>query len=298
MSSPTLKEVEGKDSENSSNSSSSNGEGGGINSDNSALVSFGNTSFGFNFESDGGFNNSSGTNSPDEGDSDQGERKPKPSVDGKPCQEGTKVVAPAGLDSPGSAAPAGPASPPQLAQPQAQAASQPQAPDPVVVKVECPPPSAVGSSTGTAATGDAPPAPAPLSAGAAAAQIQSNAALKPSPLSPHSALSAAGTHHDAAATAVANLNQIATDSVERTDAANEGKSVVVFSDAEDLVPPPSFRNARKCLCFKVFQTLIIRYCYIVTNGIAAFLCFDHLCIRRGKEGPETKNRRRQRGLRQ
>lgn len=52
-SSPSLKEVVGKDSENSSNSSN---EGGGNNSDNSALVSLGNASFGFNFESDGGFN--------------------------------------------------------------------------------------------------------------------------------------------------------------------------------------------------------------------------------------------------
>lgn len=58
-------------SENGSNSSTSN-ICGGNNSDNSALVSLGNTSFGFNFESDGGFNNSSATNS-EEGNSEGGE---------------------------------------------------------------------------------------------------------------------------------------------------------------------------------------------------------------------------------
>mmetsp|Transcript_27717 Transcript_27717/g.65110 ORF Transcript_27717/g.65110 Transcript_27717/m.65110 type:complete len:563 (-) Transcript_27717:2245-3933(-) len=195
MSSPTLKEVEGKDSENASNSSSSNGEGGGINSDNSALVSFGNTSFGFNFESD------SGTNSPDEMDSDQGDRKLK-AVDGKPCRDETKAA---------------PLQPQQQQQPHSP--SHPQAPNPVVVKLEGPP-STVGS-TNTATACDASPAPAPLSAGAAAAKIQS-CVLKPhSPNNDSAALTAAGTHRDAAATAVANLNQIATDSIERMDAANE-----------------------------------------------------------------------------
>ncbi|KAL3920105.1 MAG: hypothetical protein SGILL_003427 [Bacillariaceae sp.] len=64
-----------KDKENGSENSSSNGEVGGNNSDNSALVSLGNTSFGFNFDSEEG-NQSPNTNSAsnsEEGDSsDQG----------------------------------------------------------------------------------------------------------------------------------------------------------------------------------------------------------------------------------
>lgn len=59
-----------KSSDNGSNSS--NGGGSGNNSDNSALVSLGNTSFGFNFDSDEGkMNNSPGnSNNSEEGDSD------------------------------------------------------------------------------------------------------------------------------------------------------------------------------------------------------------------------------------
>jgi len=217
MSSPTLKEVEGKGFESASNSSSSssNGEGGGINSDHSVLLSFGNTSFGFNFESD------SGTNSPYEMDSDQGDRKLK-AVDGKPCQDETKA-APEAVPSGGAALSGGSLAtqtthPPQLAQLQPQqhphphAPSHPQAPNPVVVKLDGAPSTVCSTSNATACD-------APLSAGAAAAKSQSSV------LNPHSsnnsALAAAGTHRDAAATAVANLNQIATDSVERTDAANE-----------------------------------------------------------------------------
>ena len=50
-----------KSSDNGSNSS--NGGGSGNNSDNSALVSLGNTSFGFNFDSDEGKMNNSPGNS-------------------------------------------------------------------------------------------------------------------------------------------------------------------------------------------------------------------------------------------
>lgn len=73
-----------KDDTNTNNSSengSSNGEVGGNNSDNSALISLGNTSFGFNFDSEDGMNgsphNSDNNNSTsEEGDSsDQGDGK-------------------------------------------------------------------------------------------------------------------------------------------------------------------------------------------------------------------------------
>lgn len=62
-----MKDTGGTPSENGSNSS------GGNNSDNSALVSLGNTSFGFNFESDGGYNNSSGSTNSEEGNSEGGD---------------------------------------------------------------------------------------------------------------------------------------------------------------------------------------------------------------------------------
>lgn len=52
-------------------SNSSNGGGSGNNSDNSALISLGNTSFGFNFDSEEGLNNSpNNSNNSEEGDSD------------------------------------------------------------------------------------------------------------------------------------------------------------------------------------------------------------------------------------
>jgi hypothetical protein len=65
---------------NNSENSSSNGEVGGNNSDNSALVSIGNTSFGFNFDSEDGTNASPHTScNSEEGDSsDQGDGKSKP----------------------------------------------------------------------------------------------------------------------------------------------------------------------------------------------------------------------------
>lgn len=53
---------------------------GGNNSDNSALISIGNTSFGFNFDSeDGNMNNSphNSNSNPEEGDSDEGPGKPR-----------------------------------------------------------------------------------------------------------------------------------------------------------------------------------------------------------------------------
>ena len=63
-----------KTSDNGSNSS--NGGGSGNNSDNSALISLGNTSFGFNFDSEEGLNNSpnspNNSNNSEEGDSDGG----------------------------------------------------------------------------------------------------------------------------------------------------------------------------------------------------------------------------------
>lgn len=64
------KPFSGKPGENDSNGS--NGGGSGNNSDNSAFISLGNTSFGFNFDSeDGGLNNSrSNFNNSEEGDSD------------------------------------------------------------------------------------------------------------------------------------------------------------------------------------------------------------------------------------
>jgi hypothetical protein len=71
----------------------------GNNSDNSALVSIGNTSFGFNFDSEEG-PNSSNSNS-EEGDSDEGARKPKvepkSGLKGKP--QSTSKPAPAKVSS-------------------------------------------------------------------------------------------------------------------------------------------------------------------------------------------------------
>lgn len=66
-----------RDKSSESGSNSSHGGGSGNNSDNSALVSLGNTSFGFNFDSEEGMNNS---NNSEEGDSDgsnQGARQKK-----------------------------------------------------------------------------------------------------------------------------------------------------------------------------------------------------------------------------
>lgn len=63
-----IKALRGKSS-GENGSSSSNGGGSGNNSDNSALVSLGNTSFGFNFDSEEGIMNGSPQNS-EEGDSD------------------------------------------------------------------------------------------------------------------------------------------------------------------------------------------------------------------------------------
>jgi hypothetical protein len=57
-----------KSSDNGSNSS--NGGGSGNNSDNSALVSLGNTSFGFNFDSEEGNKSPRSSNNSEEGDSD------------------------------------------------------------------------------------------------------------------------------------------------------------------------------------------------------------------------------------
>jgi len=184
--SPSLKDVVGKDGENASNSSASNSEGGGNNSDNSALVSLGNASFGFNFESDGGFHtgSGSGSNSPDEGDSDQGDRKVK--------DNGSKDAAKAAA-SPTPAA-AGPSS--ESAKPQS---NQQQSQDPTQL------PSA-----------NARP---PMSAGAAAARLIKTESMKPAPQD--GGASSSSTQQDAAATAVANLNQIATDAVKQVDEQNE-----------------------------------------------------------------------------
>jgi len=70
-------------SEKSSDSGGSNCGGSGNNSDNSALISIGNTSFGFNFDSEEGTMNNSPRNSnsnSEEGDSDEGPGKPKSRV--------------------------------------------------------------------------------------------------------------------------------------------------------------------------------------------------------------------------
>jgi len=200
MSSPSLKEVELKDSENGS------GEGGGNNSDNSALVSLGNHSFGFNFESDG---------SPDEGDSDQGDRKPKANNrNSRKCDNTSR--APASVDTSTTAAstiatetPSESEGSEEKNQPQQQPKSQPQDPNQAIVDN----PSSINSAI--------------MSAGAAAAKIKSDS-MKPPPQAPvpsnSSAVAAAidsSTHQDAAATAVANLNQIAMDAVKKTDTENE-----------------------------------------------------------------------------
>ena len=75
----------------SSDSGSSNGGGSGNNSDNSALISLGNTSFGFNFDSEEGtMNNSPGNSNSEEGDSDEGNNKPKSAAGTR----GTKPIAP------------------------------------------------------------------------------------------------------------------------------------------------------------------------------------------------------------
>lgn len=222
MSSPSLKEVVGKDSENASNSSS-NGESGGNNSDNSALVSLGNTSFGFNFESDGVFNNSSGSNSPDEGDSDQGDRKPKADQGKMKKDVNTSKIA-ATVDTSATAANTTTTTATETSsesdegrgtnEPQEEPQPQPQSP----------PKSAVATENLS------PVNRMPMSAGAAAARIKSET-MKPPPRVADSSSAIPGpmggsvldpgSHQNAAAVAVANLNQIATDAVKKTDAANE-----------------------------------------------------------------------------
>lgn len=87
------KSFDGKSSENGS-SNSSNGGGSGNNSDNSALVSLGNTSFGFNFDSEEG-NSPHNSNNSEEGDSDGSNHggaggKPKTSQTAK--QQESKAV--------------------------------------------------------------------------------------------------------------------------------------------------------------------------------------------------------------
>ena len=84
------KGLSGKSSDSGSSNGSSNGGGSGNNSDNSALISLGNTSFGFNFDSEEGtMNNSPGNSNSEEGDSDEGNNKPK----GAASARGTKPIA-------------------------------------------------------------------------------------------------------------------------------------------------------------------------------------------------------------
>ena len=66
------KTFENREKSGETGSNSSNGGGSGNNSDNSALISLGNTSFGFNFDTDEGLNNSpnNSNNGSEEGDSD------------------------------------------------------------------------------------------------------------------------------------------------------------------------------------------------------------------------------------
>ena len=65
-----IKALREKSSANGDNGSSSSNGGSGNNSDNSALVSLGNTSFGFNFDSEEMMNNSPRNSNSEEGDSD------------------------------------------------------------------------------------------------------------------------------------------------------------------------------------------------------------------------------------
>jgi PAS domain-containing protein len=227
MSSSSLKDVTGKDSENGSNSSASNGEGGGNNSDNSALVSLGNTSFGFNFESDGGFNNSSGSNSPsEEGDSDQGDRKPN-AQKSEDCNQGssnggvvgngdastaartasslTATTSTLTESSPSDEEKGGTDSQPQASQGQQQT-----------------PQSDKLSSTTSSSV--------PLSAGAAAAAITSDTMKPPPPLAQQSDSNRTGSHTDAAAEAVANLNQIAMDATKKANKAAAERGLKRKSD--------------------------------------------------------------------
>mmetsp|Transcript_10452 Transcript_10452/g.24854 ORF Transcript_10452/g.24854 Transcript_10452/m.24854 type:complete len:617 (+) Transcript_10452:450-2300(+) len=240
MRSSPLKDVAGKDSENASNSSSSNGEGGGNNSDNSALVSLGNTSFGFNFESDGGFNNSSGSNSPsEEGDSDQGDGKPKAAND----KGSTKSVNNGSMSSAAQTQTASTLTRSTTSsltvteterssesdegkeQTESQQHQQPKE-GPKASNEKPKGPVEVSSSVTTTTTTSA-----SMSAGAAAAKISSDS-MKPPQLPSNAAVAKSGSavefansgsHTDAAAAAlaVANLNQIATDASKKTDADNE-----------------------------------------------------------------------------
>ena len=206
MSSPS--EVVGKDAEVETGSNSSNGEGGGNNSDNSALVSLGNTSFGFNFESDTGFDNKSGDNSPDEGDSDQGKLKMSQDNNGSPSSNSTKVD-PINVTAATDAAATTASSSEKATEALPHPPSQPQTPttsDKVIT----------------------------LSAGAAAAKLKSDLMKSPErPAAAATAAASAGTHQDAAAMAVENLNQIATDSVKKTDQANEVEERGLKRKADD-----------------------------------------------------------------
>jgi hypothetical protein len=170
-------------SENGSNFSSSNGEGGGNNSDNSGLISIGNTSFGFNFDSEEGNNSSSSRNSSgnsEEGDSDQ---------DGKPKSNGGKIVG----------------RPEKQQQQRKQGESKP--PESQQVHIG-------GTPQPESATSDLPPLSRPskphmtptLSAGAAAAKISSDSSRATSSFTSSTRSS---SHSDAAAAAVAYLQSIA-----------------------------------------------------------------------------------------
>jgi len=192
--SPSLKEIVGKDSESASNSSGSNGEGGGNNSDNSALVSLGNESFGFNFESDGVFNNlsgGSGSNSPDEGDSDQDRKKAGGPKTAKVDTNDTPSPTAATEEYTGNTATSTDSAGAKVSnQSQARSRTPNQGLDAVKQQQS----------------------PSPLSAGAAAARLKSE-----SMKSPAKAGLNVDAHEDAAATAVANLSQIAIDSVKQID---------------------------------------------------------------------------------
>ena len=236
MSTSSLKDVAGKDSENASNSSSSNGEGGGNNSDNSALVSLGNTSFGFNFESDGGFNNLSGrycgSNSPsEEGDSDQGDIKPKEGnskgsnkvhfrgrISANPQTSSTLTSGDSTITEVERSSESDESKEKTEPQKHQTPKGQPKLPN------EKPEAAVEVSSLRTTSS-------VPMSAGAAAAKISSDA-MKPPPVaaSPITVqndstadIVSSCSHNDAASAAVANLNQIATDASKKTDAENEGK---------------------------------------------------------------------------
>lgn len=244
MSSPSLKEVDGKDSENASNSSgrssNSNGEGGGNNSDNSALVSLGNTSFGFNFDGDMEFNNSSGSNSPDEGDSDHGNNNNNThnSYSDRKNRNSRKQVSGSSNSSKASSSHKSNNGNNSSSNSSSSSQNSNSSKDRRAAKMDAAtqetssatPNNEGGSSEEEMKQSQSNSHNNAMSAGAAAAKSKTDSMKPPPPLplaanSSNSAMADAvdssGEHLDAAATAVANLNQIATDALKKSEEENE-----------------------------------------------------------------------------